>query len=373
MTSHESPAGVPIGDDGGACDGCLSRTWLLARLSGHLDRLRSRVPEVLESDDADLIAAVAGRDAAHVEAELATFNAQDARRACLEAGLTVVCRCAGAYPERLRDLPAPPAVLHVTGGAIGELSPAGPTVAIVGARRAGPYGLGVAFDLGRGLAAAGVPVVSGMALGVDSAAHEGALEAEGVPLAVLPASPQHAYPASRRSLHRRLVARGAALSELGPDVPVRRWMFPARNRIIAGLSDMTIVVVARDRSGAMVTARIAEELGRGVGAVPGPVGSPLSAGPHALLRGGARLIADAGDVLEVLFGPEAGRSAGRVGAELEGELRRLLDAVGEGHDLAAAFATVGMDTAQGMAAMAALELVGYVRRGAGGRYTATLR
>jgi DNA processing protein len=373
------------------CDDCLGRTWLLGRLTGHLDLVRSRIGEVLELADEPLIEAVAGRQARRVGEELGEFRAPEARGALEAAGVQAACRCSATYPPALRDLAAPPAILHWAGG--GEpaailpwaegADPAArvPAVALVGARRCGPYGLDAAAGLGRALAAAGVVIVSGLALGIDSAAHEGALAAGGRTVAVLPCAPQRPYPASRRNLHRRMLVTGLAVSELGPGVAVRRWMFPARNRIIAALADLTVVVAAGERSGALVTAQAARELGRPVGAVPGPIGSPLSHGPHELLRRGARLVTGAEDVLDVLLGSDreaVGAAAGPRGGSaprpgLDPELDGLLRAIAAGHSVGDAFAAAGLDAARGLAALAALELVGYVRRQPGGRYVATVR
>ncbi len=355
---------------GRACPDCLRRTWLLGRLAGHLDRVRDRVDALLELGDDELIAAVAGAAGGEVAREHRSFAAPAARARAAEADLELVCRCDPGYPQRLRDLAAPPAVLHVIGGVerlCGLL--AGEPVAVVGARQASPYGLEIAEGLGRGLGCAGVTVVSGMARGIDSAAHRGALAGDGATVAVLAGGAERAYPASARSLHRRIPARGAVVSELGPGTATRRWMFPARNRIIAALSAMTVVVQGREASGALVTARCAAELGRSVGAVPGPVSSRLSAGPHALLRGGAELVTGAQDVLDGVFGAGARALPVRRRAALAPELAALLDALADGHEASAAFARAGLDVDGGLAGLASLELGGWVRRGPGGRFS----
>ncbi|MGI9183984.1 MAG: DNA-processing protein DprA [Solirubrobacteraceae bacterium] len=378
-------AGV-TGNSGGACDDCLARAWLLSRLAGHLDQARDRVAELLTLTDPDLLAAVGGGQRAAIERERAQFHAghaRAARSAAARAGLELVCRCRTAYPEGLRALAAPPAVLHVLGGWDRLLTlVAEPTVAIVGARRPSPYGVAVARSLGRGLAAAGVTVVSGMALGIDGAAHRGALDALDAgasevgasTVAVLAGGPETPYPSCARALHGRLAAETTIVSELPPGTAVRRWMFPARNRIIAALSAMTVVVEARAHSGALLTAGHAADLGRPLGAVPGRVTSPLTRGPHGLLRAGARLVEGPEDVLEELFGPEApvrARRARRSGQPaLEPTLRALLDALAEGHGTAAALVHAGLDADAGLAALASLELAGRIRREAGGRFRA---
>jgi DNA processing protein len=352
-----------------ACDRCTVRSWLVGRLAGHLDRARSRIDHVLALDDDDLIAAIGGRDKPRVQRELETLDVGEARSRARAVGLDTVCGCDPAYPPGLRALAAPPAVLYVAGG-LGRVVDLlfGEPVAIVGSRRASPYGLDVSRSLGRGLAVAGVTVVSGMALGIDSAAHAGALEAGRPTVAVLPASADRPYPAGKRALYRRIVVAGAVVSELGPGTGVWRWMFPARNRIIAALAAMTVVVEAGDHSGALVTTRLAHGLGRPVGAVPGRVTTPQAAGPNGLLAAGAYVVRGPQDVLDHLFGAGARRVADPR-RQAPGELRPLLEAIAEGHETAAALARAGFAPEQGLAALAALELGGFVRRGTGGRFS----
>jgi DNA processing protein len=280
-----------------------------------------------------------------------------------------VCRCAEAYPSRLLDLPNPPAALYVLGG-LERLKGllADDAVAIVGARAASPYGTAVARSLASALGRAGVTVVSGMAHGVDSAAHAGALDAQAPTVAVLPGSAHRAYPQSRQALHRRIVATGAAVSELPPGTAVRRWMFPARNRIIAALAAMTIVVEAGERSGSLVTAGFARSLGRPLGAVPGQVTNPRSAGPNTLLAEGATVVRDAQDVLDELFGAGARRALADARPQLAEELSLLRAELAAGHDTATALLRAGLEPERGLAALASLELAGYVRREPGGRF-----
>ncbi len=352
-----------------ACDHCVARSWLLGRVAGHLDNARARIDQLLALDDDALLAAVSGRQLSRVARELETLDIDQVRVRARAAGLETVCRCDPAYPPALRELAGPPAVLHVAGGLerlIGLV--AEDPVAIVGARRASPYGLEMARSLGRGLAAAGLTVVSGMALGIDSAAHTGALEAGGPTVAVLPTSADRPYPAGRRALHRRIVAGGAAVSELGPGAAVRRWMFPARNRIIAALAAMTVVVEAGERSGALVTARLARGIGRPVGAVPGRVTTPQAAGPNGLLAAGAGIVRGPQDVLDHLFGAGE-RTVRDPRRQAPAELAPLLAAIAEGHETAAALARAGFEPDRGLAALAALELGGFVSRAAGGRFT----
>jgi DNA processing protein len=361
------------------CADCARRTWLIEALAGHLEPVRGRIEELLALGDDDLVAAVAGERRDALARDLAHFDPDRAAADREAARVQAVCRCDPAYPASLRDLPAAPAVLHLTGSLqrLATLLAADP-IAVVGARRASAYGRETARSLARGLGAAGVTVISGMAFGIDAAAHEGALAAIETSaanprptstIAVLAGGADRPYPAAHRRLHERIATHGLAVSELGPGVAPRRWMFPARNRIIAALAAMTVVVQARERSGSLVTARWAARLGREVGAVPGPAGAPLSEGPHRLLRDGAWLIAGAQDVLDALYGAGTVTVADRRRAGLDPALTALFDAFADGEQGPAAFGRAGLDADGGLAALASLELAGLVRRGAGGRYT----
>jgi DNA processing protein len=352
------------------CDRCLMRTWLLARLAGHLEPVRGRIAPVLALDDEELIAAVGGLHQRAVRDERSLFDPDRARGQAESAQLELICRCAAEYPAQLRDLESPPAILHVAGGLDRFLAcVADEPVAIVGARRASPYGLEVARSLGRGLGVAGVTVLSGMALGIDSAAHAGALAAGAPTVAVLPGDADRPYPPGKRALHRQIRESGAEVSELPPGAGVWRWMFPARNRIIAALARMTVVVEAGGSSGALVTARIARELGRPVGAVPGRVTSPQAAGSNGLLADGARIVRDPQDVLDEVFGAGVRKAARDTRPALTAELQALLAALADGHDTPAALAGAGFPAAQALTALASLELAGYVSRGPSGRFS----
>jgi DNA processing protein len=367
---------------GRACPACLRRSWLVARLAGHIElawTARNGSAGLLALDDDELIAALAGQQRERIVAEYEQFDAVAAERRCAAVAVAALCRCDARYPAPLHDLRDAPAVLYVRGEP-GRLAHALGTdrVAIVGARRATPYGLEQARGLGRGLAAAGLTVVSGMALGVDAAAHVGALELDGCTLAVLACGPERPYPASKRRLHARIAATGAVVAELPPGTRVRRWCFPARNRIIAALAHVTVVVEASERSGSLITAGQAADLGREVAAVPGLVTAPLAAGTNALIADGAQLVRGPQDLLELLFGAAAAatlltsseRDAARADA-LQPDLRALLERVGAGCDTAAALAGGGADVDAVLAGLAQLELRGLVRRGPGGRYTPT--
>ena len=209
-----------------------------------------------------------------------------------------VSRGRQGYPPLLAELHDPPARLHLRGGSPDVL--ARPAVAVVGARSCSAYGAQVARELAQSLAAAGVVVVSGLARGVDAEAHRGALAAGGLTVAVLGCGIDRDYPRAHAELARRIAERGIVVSEYPSGVEPSPWRFPARNRIIAGLARATVVVEARERSGALITADFALELGREVFAVPGEITSALSAGTNDLLRQGATPLLSADDVFESL-------------------------------------------------------------------------
>jgi DNA processing protein len=250
-----------------------------------------------------------------------------------------------------------------------QLAPEG-AVTVVGARRASTYGREVARELGRELAAAGLVVVSGLAFGIDGCAHRGALEA-GLTVAVLGCGADVAYPAAHRSLWRRIGECGLVLSELPPGTGPWRWTFPARNRIMAALAGMTVVVEAAERSGSLITADLAADLGRDLGAVPGPVGSRLSVAPHNLLAGGACLVRDAQDVLDAMLGPGA-RRIERLGPPLDARQRSVLDALELGAETCDAVAAdLRLSGGEAAAALADLESHGYVSCSLIGAYSRT--
>jgi DNA processing protein len=358
-----------------ACPECLTRTWLVARLAGSIELARhhkSRLREILALSNERLIAGVGGARASAIAEELEHVDVDELREAVATAGLEAVCRHDQAYPTRLADLDDAPAALFVAGGVerlvalVGDELDQGPrAVAVVGTRRASPDGLEIARGLGRGLSAAGVTVVSGMALGVDSAAHAGALDAGARTVAVLAGGADVPYPPSKARLHHLITQRGCVIGELPPGFVALRWCFPARNRIIAALGHMTVVVEAARRSGSLITAELAADLGREVGAVPGPVTAWRSAGTNALLRDGATLIRDTGDALDAAVGIE--RHEGPP-PHLEPRLRYLLRDVADGRDTLAALSRVPGDVAATLAALTELELLGHLRRVAGGRY-----
>jgi DNA processing protein len=289
------------------------------------------------------------------------FDEGDYRASLVARNLRFVGRNEPEYPPLLRELHDPPPGLFVRGSAeLGLLCR--PAVAIVGARACSPYGSQVARLLARELAAAGLVVVSGLARGIDGEAHRGALDAGGTTVAVLGCGIDRDYPAAHAQLAARLCDRGLVVSEYAPGVEPAPWRFPARNRVIAALAAATVVVEARERSGALITADFALEAGREVFAVPGEITSTLSSGTNALLRLGATPLTAATDVLEAL-GVEA--PAPRP-LELDEYATRVLDV------LAAAAAGVdelvrgtGLDAAAVATALAELELAGAVTEAEG--------
>ena len=358
-----------------ACDACLRRTALVARLAPNVERARrdrSHLCELLALPDDRLLAALAGERREQIERGWERFDPQGARARLTVAGQHALCRHDPHYPGRLLCAADAPAVLHLAGDAARLVALSAddvPAVAVVGARRAGQDGLEVARGLGRGLAAAGVTVISGMALGIDSAAHAGALEVGGPTIAVLAGGADVPYPRSKRALHRALVEHQAVVSEMPPGFAAFRWCFPARNRLIAGLASLTIVVEAAERSGSLITAELAQELGRAVGAVPGPVTAPRCAGSNALLRDGGLVVRHAQDALDEVLGIGVATAlCGRRATELGAPLRLLLEHVENGRDTVSALAATPAEAAQALAGLGELELLGFLRRGPGGRY-----
>jgi len=279
-----------------------------------------------------------------------------------------------------RDSPAyPPALLHLRRGDQPKLYGIGdrdvlvrlrgePTVTIVGARRASSYGLRVAESLAHDLASAGVTVVSGMALGIDSAAHRGALAGGGTTVAVLAGGPDRASPPSNHELHRRIAESGAVISEHPPRTRIEPFHFAHRNRIMAALAQVIVIVEAAQPSGSLITVDRALELGRTVAAVPGQVGVRVAEGTNDLIRDGATLVRDGRDVLDLLYGvgvPPGELTetpAPRAGAELDAEAAAVLELVAAGSaTLDGVVAASGLDARGAAVALARLERLGYVR------------
>jgi DNA processing protein len=271
-----------------------------------------------------------------------------------DSGVRWVGRSDPAFPPLLHAIHDPPAGLFLRGvSETALLNRAG--VAIVGARSCSPYGAQVARKLGRELAAAGLVVVSGLARGVDGEAHRGALEAGGATVGVLGCGIDRDYPAAHRELAERIRATGLTISEYAPGVEPAPWRFPARNRIIAGLTAATVVVEARERSGALITADLALEEGREVFAVPGEITSALSQGTNDLLRLGAGPLTDAADVLEVFGLSREHAEPADLTPAADKALSRLRDSPMSADELARA---TGLDAGVLASVLTELELAG---------------
>ncbi|MGD8429325.1 MAG: DNA-processing protein DprA [Ectothiorhodospiraceae bacterium] len=292
-------------------------------------------------------------------------------------GNHVVTLADPAYPAQLRELPGAPPLLFVTGN---PQALSTPQLGIVGSRNATSGGVANATDFAFHLARAGLAITSGLALGVDGAAHRGALDADGTTLAVMATGPDRIYPARHRDLAREISADGALVTEFPVGTGVRREHFPRRNRLISGLSLGVLVVEASVRSGSLVTARHALEQDREVFAIPGSIHNPLARGCHALIRGGAKLVESTADILEELPPvelPEASpgtADAAEKGAAteppaLDGDYRAVLDALGHDpvpFDVLLQRTALTPDTLSSM--LLVLELKGIVAAVAGGRY-----
>ena len=282
-------------------------------------------------------------------------RAELARLAAL--GYRFLARSDPAFPPLLGAIHDPPPGLFLRGEAVVALL-ARPSVAVVGARACSAYGRQVARSLGRDLAAAGLVVVSGLARGVDAEAHRGALEAAGTTVAILGCGIDRDYPAAHRELARQVAGGGLVVAEYAPGVEPAPWRFPARNRIVAGLCTATVVVEARERSGALITADFALEEGREVFAVPGEITSSLSAGSNALLRLGATPLTCVEDVLES-YGIEAlGPPEVEVGETAAAVLERVRERPVGADELARA---TGLAAGEVAVALTELELAGVVR------------
>jgi DNA processing protein len=296
----------------------------------------------------------------------------EVRRAELAAaGIDLVFRGDARYPDRLADLPDAPDLLFVRG-----LLPVEPAVGVVGTRRCTSYGKRIAEGYGRSIAAAGWPLVSGLARGIDGAAHRGTVAASGVGVAVLGSGIDVMYPREHADLARQLLDRGGAvISESPPGTPPESWRFPPRNRVISGLAGAVVVVEATVKGGALITAGIALDHGRQVFAVPGDVGRASSEGCNLLIRDGAFPVLSPDDLvesLELVLGPAPSRATKHGSELLEGPDRRLVDLITSGvcavDDL---LAELGVAVGEALVLLGGLELRGLIRSDGPGRYVLT--
>lgn len=316
----------------------------------------------------------------------------DATQAWLAAGHTpqgptrrLITLADPDYPPGLLDTDDPPLLLHAMGAPLAQGPLPWPAMlAVVGSRNATPQGLAHARAFSRHLVGAGWPVVSGLALGIDGAAHEGALEAGSPPsrqatalatVAVVGTGLDRIYPSQHEALAARIGQQGLLLSEFTLGTPPLRDNFPRRNRLIAGLTRGTLVVEAAPQSGSLITARLAADMGREVFAIPGSIHSPQSRGCHALIRQGAKLVETAQDILEELGGPDSSERAWRgppdaARAHLsKDEADPVLTALGwTSASLDALQARTRLPVAQLQARLIELELAGQVGRLPGGLF-----
>lgn len=273
------------------------------------------------------------------------------------------------YPKALKEIYDPPILLYVKGMLPVEETPA---VAVVGTRMCSPYGQRIATGISRELAQAGVVIVSGLALGIDTAAHEGALEGGGVTVAVLGGGLNSLYPSENRKLAEEIVKKGAVITEYPMDMAPQPGYFPVRNRIISGLSRAVLVVEARAKSGALITADAALEQGRDVFAVPGNADSARSQGTNALLKQGAKFVTSAEDILEELGikggchprvsgdQSEQGFDSRFRGNDAEAKILALLD--GEPLHADALIEESGLPAKSALSALSMMEIKGWVKQ-----------
>jgi DNA processing protein len=362
--------------------------WLLLRAAPGVSSVQGRRlvdgfggVDAIRGASADRLAAL-GAPAGlvrHLEDPAARAAASREIERIADAGARLVTLDDAEYPPILRELRDAPLYLIAKGEPLLD----GPAIAIVGARRATPYGLDAARQLAAGLADAGIAVVSGLARGIDGAAHEGALAGRGRTVAVLGSGIDVIYPAEHTDLAARIVAEGTLLSEHPVGTAPLPTHFPARNRILAGMTQGTIVIEAAERSGSLITARLANEHGREVFAVPGRVDSPLSAGAHLLIRDGATLVRDVDDVLAEVApalrsraSTESGRGRGRGGEGPAGvgSAERVIAALTNGpasaDDL---IRQISLEPGEILAVLLDLELSGVLRQVGGRQFQLTGR
>ena len=325
----------------------------LAELPG-VGPVRYREVVALHGTPAAALAALAGGDARRRAESRAAHRLAEAAR----VGAALWTTVDPEYPAPLADLHDPPTALHALGA---RAALDAPVVAIVGTRDATAYGERVTGELAGALAAAGACVVSGMARGVDARAHRAALEAGGRTVAVLGTGVDVPYPARHAALHRQIAERGLVLSELPPGAPARAGSFPMRNRLIAALAQVTIVVEAGARSGALITAECALDLGRTVAAVPGPIDAPASAGSNLLVRDGAVAIVGVDDALALLHLQRPARASAPPERALTSDERCVWEALAAGPlDVDTLAARSRLPAQQCLAAITTLELLGAV-------------
>ncbi|MEN6642096.1 MAG: DNA-processing protein DprA [Armatimonadia bacterium] len=355
----------------------LTDAWLTLNASG-LSPLRQRkllgafgdAPEIISATDAELTQ-VDGITAVHVqmlrraEREL---DLPDLRQRLVYYEVTLLPLTSPDYPKHLRDMTDPPPLLFVQGDITrrDELA-----VALVGTRKCSPYGAMVARRLAADLARRGFTIVSGMALGVDAEAHQGALEGNGRTIAVMASGSDITYPSSHRELRKQIARSGAVVTEYAFGTEPLRERFPDRNRLIAGFSLGTLVIEAPSKSGALITAGLAAEYGRQVLAVPGSIDSPMSHGCHELIKDGAQLVEVVEDVIAGLgIMPEAAPvERPRADVQVSGEEQAVIEALSfQPRHVDEVVTESGLPISKINSALMLLEMKGLVRRFPGNTY-----
>lgn len=351
--------------------------WLLLNASGLSTQRQLQLLETLGSAEHifgasdDQLSQVDGITAVHISKLRAAARHTDLgeiRRKCKDHDVQVMTINDESYPSLLKEIPHPPSVLFVQG----EITKSDElAVAIVGTRKCTPYGRTVARRLAANLAQRGFTIVSGLAVGIDGEAHEGALEAGGRSLGVLACGADITYPRAHKALRGRLAEAGAVITEYAFGTRPMRERFPARNRLISGFSLGTVVVEAPVKSGALITARLAGEQGREAFAVPGDVNSPTSRGCHALIKDGAQLVEVAEDVVDglgILLRAVPARQKPRT-VELHGDEAAVYQALShEPSHVDHIAASCNLPVAQITSALMLLEVKGLVRRFPGNTY-----
>jgi len=349
-------------------DSSLRDRLLAYALLGFITPVRARL--LLENGfpcnaSASFLQGLLSIDAEKAEAVKNPLTLESIRKQVEELRDAAITLADDVYPERLRHIADPPLALFFRGD---PALLAKPSVALVGSRRASAYALNVAQHLAKQLVSAGVTIVSGLARGIDGAAHEAALDAGGDTIAVLGTGIDVVYPRSNRKLFSAIEQRGLIVTELPPGTPPLPPHFPIRNRIISGISLGTVIVEATSRSGSLITARTAAEQGREVFAVPGPIFSAGSEGTHRLIQYGAKLVHDANDILEEL--PGGLRVAGAAETPPDSPLREVLEvfARDEATHIDTAAEKLGRSIAAVSESVLQLELGGWLRAMPGARY-----
>lgn len=285
---------------------------------------------------------------------------------CSEPGNRILTIADPDYPQQLLEIPDPPTLIYAK-GRLDLLQ--GAALAIVGSRNATPQGIANAESFARAISRAGITIVSGLALGCDSAAHRAGLDGAGSTVAVIGTGADRIYPARNQTLARAIAENGAIVSEFPLGTPPLASNFPRRNRVIAGLARGVLVVEAAERSGTLITARLAAEQGREVFAIPGSIHSPLAKGCHRLIKQGAKLVEAAQDILEEIGVPTARESARPGDSGLDESARRVLDALGyDPCDVDTLLARSGLTADALYPILLRMELDGRIATLAGGLY-----